>query len=569
MTQNEAINRVLDIARSEIGTREGENNYNKYAGELDYVSGLFYSKMQNQPYCAIYVLYCFHKAFGTDAALKVLCSPKPTGIPLCSTGASYFKNSGRWHTSYPQVGDIVFFNVNGGIDHAGIVEVVSGSTITTIEGNTSDMVARRTHNLYDASIVGYGRPNYELVSTTAQPVSDNGGMTITQPVTTSKMKYASAAPLVCMMTQSTCYRGTSPMTVRGVLWHSTGANNPWLKRYVQPDDNASNRTAILSKLGVNQYRNDWNHISVNAGVNAWVGKLEDGAVASVQTLPWNYKPWGCGSGSKGSCNNGWIQFEVCEDSLADASYFNAIYKEACELTAYLCKLYNIDPLGSYNGIPNILCHQDSYKLGMGTNHADVYHWFKRYGKTMDDVRKDVSALLKGTSGNQAPAPTPTPSSPSASPRELGNGDKGDDVKELQEQLIRLGYSMPRYGADGDFGNETDLAVRQLQAKNGLKVDGIVGKKTRAVIEKLLGSQSKPSTTPVKWTPSVGDIVNYKGKVHFLGANSVLYSSCKGGKAKITAIHQPEKSRHPYHLIAVRGEGSTVYGWVDADTFEKA
>ena len=47
------------------------------------------------------------------------------------------------------------------------------------------------------------------------------------------MKYSeSNKPLVCMMTQSTCYKGTSKMAVKGVLWHSTGANNPNLKRYV-------------------------------------------------------------------------------------------------------------------------------------------------------------------------------------------------------------------------------------------------------------------------------------------------------------------------------------------------
>jgi hypothetical protein len=44
------------------------------------------------------------------------------------------------------------------------------------------------------------------------------------------------------------------MTVKGVLWHSTGCNNPWLKRYVQPDDNASDREAWLKKLGVNRYK---------------------------------------------------------------------------------------------------------------------------------------------------------------------------------------------------------------------------------------------------------------------------------------------------------------------------
>jgi len=74
-----------------------------------------------------------------------------------------------------------------------------------------------------------------------------------------------------------------------------------------------------------------------------------------------------------------------------------VYKEACELTAYLCKKYNINPIGtvSLNGIevPTILCHYDSCKLGLGTNHSDVYHWFNRYNKSMHNVRQDVMALL--------------------------------------------------------------------------------------------------------------------------------------------------------------------------------
>ena len=114
-------------------------------------------------------------------------------------------------------------------------------------------------------------------------------------------------------------------------------------------------------------------------------------------MPWDYRPWGCGSGSKGSCNNGWIQFEICEDGLSNKEYFNAVYKEACELTAYLCKIYKIDPKGTvlFNGtkIPTILCHADSCQLGFGSNHGDVLHWFKKHNKTMDDVRKDVLKLL--------------------------------------------------------------------------------------------------------------------------------------------------------------------------------
>ena len=158
------------------------------------------------------------------------------------------------------------------------------------------------------------------------------------------MKYSEKnKPMVCMMTQSTCYKGTGKMQVKGVLWHSTGANNPTLKRYVQPDDNAANKDAMIRLIGKNAYGNDWNHTKVQAGLNAWIGKLADGSVAAVQTMPWDFKPWGCGSSSKGSCNNGWIQFEICEDGLNDATYFAKVYQEACELTAYLCKMFGINP----------------------------------------------------------------------------------------------------------------------------------------------------------------------------------------------------------------------------------
>lgn len=209
------------------------------------------------------------------------------------------------------------------------------------------------------------------------------------------------------MRQSTWYKGAGTVSVRGVLWHSTGANNPWLKRYVQPDDNAADRAKMLELLGVNKNGNDWNHITHQAGVHAWIGKLASGEVTTIQAGPWDKKAWGCASGSKGSCNNGWIQFEICEDALTDRAYFDKVYKEAVELTAYLCKLYGLNPKGtvSYNGVtvPVILCHQDSYQLKLGSNHGDVLHWFKRYGKTMDDVRNDVAALLGQTSTPAAPA----------------------------------------------------------------------------------------------------------------------------------------------------------------------
>ena len=365
----------------------------------------------------------------------------------------------------------------------------------------------------------------EFANKKQQTVSVKGG--------NEKMKYSNSnQPLVCMQTNSTCYRGTSTMQVKGVLWHSTGANNTTIKRYVQPSDNDPNRAELLAKIGKNPYNNDWNHVATQAGLNAWIGTLADGSVAAVQTMPWNYKPWGCGSGSKGSCNNGWIQFEICEDSLSDRNYFEKVYKEACELTAYLCKMYNLNPKGmvSFNGanVPVILCHQDSYRLGLGSNHSDVYHWFNRYGKTMDSVREDVAALLGSSSGTVV---TPTQQPVISKNRDLGKGDEGSDVKELQENLIALGYNCGPDGADGDFGNNTDIAVRRFQKDHNLVQDGIVGNNTKAAIAIALKNKTSTPTTPAKksyyrvrksWT----DIASQIGA--FLDLNNAIDACNKAG-----------------------------------------
>ena len=66
-----------------------------------------------------------------------------------------------------------------------------------------------------------------------------------------------------------------------------------------------------------------------------------------------------------------------------------------------------------------------------------------------------------------------------------------------------------------------------------------------------------------------NIGKYNGNVHYATANASAGSPCNGGKAKITKVYQLGKSKHPYHLVRVAGAGSSVYGWVDANTFTKA
>jgi peptidoglycan/xylan/chitin deacetylase (PgdA/CDA1 family)/lysozyme family protein len=73
--------------------------------------------------------------------------------------------------------------------------------------------------------------------------------------------------------------------------------------------------------------------------------------------------------------------------------------------------------------------------------------------------------------------------PSPTHKTLRRGSTGSEVKELQEILIKLGYAPGPI--DGRFGPSTEKAVKAFQANNNLVVDGIVGPKTWAAIDKLL------------------------------------------------------------------------------------
>lgn len=82
-------------------------------------------------------------------------------------------------------------------------------------------------------------------------------------------------------------------------------------------------------------------------------------------------------------------------------------------------------------------------------------------------------------------------------RLLKNGCDGDDVKELQTNLIRLGYDCGAWGADGDFGDATEMAVRAFQKANDLVVDGKFGPKSLEAMEKLIGELEVTVESPKK------------------------------------------------------------------------
>jgi hypothetical protein len=209
-----------------------------------------------------------------------------------------------------------------------------------------------------------------------------------------------------IVTNNDCYKSGRTLTPKGVMVHSTGANNPKLSRYVGPDD---------GRLGKNPLGNHWNQARPegrNICCHAFIGKLADDSVATYQILPWTIRGWHCASGPQGSGNDSLIGFEICEDDLKNKAYFQAVYQEAVELCIYLCKLFKL-------GADSIMDHSEGYRQGIASNHGDVGIWFSRHGKSMDMFR---SAVRKGLNGAEVPmqsAPKPVPG-PMERPLQLGD-----------------------------------------------------------------------------------------------------------------------------------------------------
>lgn len=178
--------KLIDIALAEVGYLEkssktllddktvnaGDQNYTKYARDLDGIS-FFNGRKQGAYWCAVFVCWCFYKAFGKAAALKLLCQPSNTKNNCgagCKYAMDYYRAKGQLYST-PEVGDQIFFYGSDGssISHTGLVYKVSGSRVYTVEGNTSGgssvianggEVATKNYTLGYKRIAGYGRPAY-------------------------------------------------------------------------------------------------------------------------------------------------------------------------------------------------------------------------------------------------------------------------------------------------------------------------------------------------------------------------------------------------------------------------
>lgn len=155
------INKILNIARGELGYKEGANNNTKYGADYG---------MNYNPWCQMFIWWIANKAEIGEEIIPKMAS--------CPAAYNWFKNKGQVvPNSEARPGDIIFFIWTGNTapDHVGIVENVNSNIITTIEGNKNDAVERRNVSKDNKCIFAICRPAYiiESVEETIPEVASN------------------------------------------------------------------------------------------------------------------------------------------------------------------------------------------------------------------------------------------------------------------------------------------------------------------------------------------------------------------------------------------------------------
>jgi hypothetical protein len=150
--------KILDIARSQLGTHESPPNSNrvKYSAWYGMVG----------PWCDMFVSWCADQAGEREAVGRFAYTP---------SHEAWFRSKGREvRIRDAKPGDIVFFNFIGRTSHVGIVESNRGDGLITIEGNTNGGGSRdggsviRHFRSWRSGIVSVHRPTYKNQSTSSQ-----------------------------------------------------------------------------------------------------------------------------------------------------------------------------------------------------------------------------------------------------------------------------------------------------------------------------------------------------------------------------------------------------------------
>lgn len=252
-----------------------------------------------------------------------------------------------------------------------------------------------------------------------------------------------------ILTKSGCYQAGRTITVKGLMIHSVGCPQPRASAFIS----------------------NWNRADANACVHAIVEPGGD----VYQTLPWDHRGWHCG----GAGNNTHIGVEMTEpatirytgganwtetgDGSGTKAHVLATYQYAVELFAYLCEQYKLDPLA--DGV--VISHSEGCGRGIASNHGDVEHIWSRFGLTMAQFRKDIRAVMGGSSGSaggpEVSSYTKIMGKAAVSAEQMEEYIKTKDPKVAQSVLDMI----PLYLSEGEAeGVRGDVAFAQSCLETG-------------------------------------------------------------------------------------------------------
>ena len=133
------------------------------------------------------------------------------------------------------------------------------------------------------------------------------------------------------------------------------------------------------------------------------------------------------------------------------------------------------------------------------------------------------------------------------------------MKALQEFLLQLGYTLPKYGSDGDFGGETETAIKRFQARAGLAQDGVYGGDTHKALMDAVADHDAGKEPAEPFEPSAVKcvrIVCNGGTVNIRVGNGTQYERITAARNGST-FEWVATAENGWHAVVVNGR----VGWV--------
>lgn len=276
------VNQILNEARKHLGVKEGTSGHHAIIDGYNAHKPLarVYKVKYTDNWCATFISFLAIRCGATDI-IPTECS--------CGQMIELMKKKGIWIENdniTPRVGDIIMYDwdkKDGWPEHVGIVEKVSGNTITVIEGNKNNAVSRRTITVGSSSIRGYGRPKYKVESKPSKPTSSNKDIVVDGewgPTTTKLAQKVFGTPVDGIVSnQYKAYRDKNKGLLSSTFeWETTPGKS-----------GSSLIKAIQKKIGVKA--DGFIGPATIKAMQKWLGTVQDGKVSNPSLMVKEFQKW--------------------------------------------------------------------------------------------------------------------------------------------------------------------------------------------------------------------------------------------------------------------------------------